>query len=989
MSGELEEPERVLAGDEFVCLLESDVLSIEFSAPFDEQYVDTDRLVFVLCTSSNCTYTVVYFEILSCYFLSFEVGIGFYAGTDDYLTFTSFTPSLVTSSTYSHTLTHFNPRSVGRRPIYITVQAHSMQNPLYIFKLSSPPVYIKSDINTWDSQLLDGVDPNTDAEFQTSTTEIAAHLSIGTHCPVSYVRWAVEDANGTIVSDYLDYQLPLHNGRYVQNDILLITDQVKLYNEETYRVLVQASDITGEVFILRSNGVTVTTDDLVPGLIWDGPNPNEDLSYQEPTDYLSASWSEFGDGTPQQEISYYEVAAGSNMGHPNTRTDIAPFTNIGLNMSHTFTDLSLVPESVLYSITVRATAVSGAVTEATSNGLRIGLTHSITAGAIFTPPFSSNATELWVYWEEFESNVPIRTYEWAVGESEFTSEQLQHMCQEYLSDFEDEFEVLPFTSVGLSTTSFLLGLNLTHNSTYYITIRATDEANKCLAVMSSGMLVDLTTPTRPLQSIRAGPLESLVGIGADSRHIIYTHLGDDLSVWWDHFTDRESGIASYQVSLFQQETCGYNDLLVPLTEYVDVGLEQSFVFKQPDLEPELVYVVGVKAANQAGLDEVAYSEPILVDWSDVVSGTIKDGLNWSNDVVFQSDLSMLSGVFTHAKLAPQYPGVVLQNDPCPNTTFYSLSEVADTWRSLSPATIAGIDSSAIHYSSTQTNISSNGLTISTVYDGEGGFLSGAYQTKVDLSLDGSISLDIQAALSSSVSGDVEFQEQSITSVVFSGATDDNILVDFDESRDHDFSMLSDIAVVGFQIHHRHEGRQQNVMLWSKPVSPLLPVAHIAHFIPEIDLSQVHTYTLDFKSEKLDTDVERWVDLYIDGQLTATLHSIPQFSNTTLLTLHVFNRNGFVPPIIDAHDIPQVKALFANITVPRERDHICDFGLPFFSSSSPVVQFSVGAGSSPGLTDISELQVHSLHSMYSFVYSKLFAVCRENVRMCGIHMYCCV
>ena len=892
--------------------------------------------------------------------------MGYYPGTDDHLAFTSFTPSPLTTGTYSHTITHFDAVSVGRRPIYITVQAHSSQNPLQIFKLSSPPVYIKSDINEWDNQLVDGTDPNMDAEFQTSTTEIAAYLSIGAHCPISYVRWSVEDTNGTVVSDYLDALLPPHEGRDVNNEVLLSTDQVQLYNEETYRVLVQARDMTGEVFILRSNGVTVTTHNLVPGIVLDGPNPDEDLSYQEPTEYLSASWTDFGDGTPQQEIAYYEVAAGSNLGHPNTRTDIAPFTNVGLNTNHTFANLDLIPDDVLYSVTVRATSVSGATVESTSNGIRVGLTHSISPGTIILPHFSSNTTELWVYWGEFESDVPIRSYEWAVGDKYFTTEQLQTMCVDYLSNFEEEFEVLPFTNIGLSTSSFLSGLNLSNNASYYVVVRATDEANKCLAVMSSGMFVDLTPPTAPLQNIRAGPYESLIGIEANSQHITFVRSDQDISVTWDNFIDRESGIEYYEIALFQQETCGNNDILIPLTDYVNTGHDRSFVFKQPNLEVQAAYVVKVRATNMAGISGGAYSEPIMLDSTEVVPGTVKDGMDWEDNVVFQSDLSTLSGVFTHAKLESQYPGVLVQNDPCPNTTFYSLSENSTAWTHLTPNTIIGIDSPTLDYSPSQTNTTSEGLRISAVYDGGGGILSGAHQTEVDLSRGGVVSIGIQAALGSS-SFDMDLQQQSITSVVFIDTPVPDVLVDYDESREYVYPTSPTFAAVGLQIHHGYNDTEQKVVLWGNSHSPLVPVSHVTHYIPTVDLTRVHKYTLDFQSEQLDTDSERWVDLYIDDQLVATLHSIPHLSNTTHLNLHVFNRDGFVPVIPDPLNPPLVQALFANVTIPRERGHTCDFGQPFYSASSPIVEFSVGIGSSPGLTDVLELEVRpSLYQCYSAI-----------------------
>ena len=803
---------------------------------------------------------------------------------------------------------------------------------------------------------MDGTDPNSDMEFQTSTTEISAHFSIGTFCPITYAHWSVEDANGTTIHDYNDIDIPSHDSREINNEFTLYTDQVRLYNEESYRVLVQAMDITGEIYSLRSNGLTVTIDDLVPNIVQDGPIPDEDLNYQEPVDYLSAHWGRFGDGTPQQEIVYYEVAAGSNSGYPSTRTDIAPFTNIGLNQSHTFPDLNLLPD-IVYYITVRATAISGATIDSTSNGIQVGHTHTIQPGDIILTPFSSNTNEISVHWEEFLSNVPIRSYEWSIGEVNFSPAQLQHMCDDYLSAFEDTFEVLPFTSVGLDTASFLSGLNLTDNTTYYVTIRATDEANKCLTVTSSGMLVDLSEPVSSPQGIVVGPSESRIGLGGSTVHVVYIPLQQDLKVWWEEFRDPESGVSHYEVALFEQTECGSSEDLntVPSCPgYIHTGLNRSFLFESPGLRDDVAYVVEVRATNFAGMSGSAYSEPILLDSFEVWPGVVKDGLEWEGDVVFQSDLSTLSGVFSHAKLPAHYPGVVLQNDPCPNTTFYSLTTDHESWSDLVP-TVIGIDSSIV-YDSLQTNTSTEGLRIVAEYKEGGEIFSGAYHTNVDMSQGGVVSLDIQAALGSDGEDD-ELEGQSITSVVFVDSLSPDILADFEyELRESDYPFSPSVSAVGLQIHHQYNDVEQKIVLWSKSSDSLNPLVYVTRDVPNLNLSRVHTCTLDFQEEQRDVDSKHWLDLYINGELMATLHGVTELSSNTRMILHVFNRNGFIPSIQDTFNLPRVEAVFSNVSLPLQRSHICDSGRPFYSPSSPIVQFNVGVGSSPGLTDVRELEV---------------------------------
>ena len=73
-----------------------------------------------------------------------------------------------------------------------------------------------------------------------------------------------------------------------------------------------------------------------------------------------------------QIIDHYEVAVGTDRRYPSTRNNIHPFIDVGLNKSHTFTDLNLIPKTATYYFTVRAFSVSTAMAEVTSNGIQVG-----------------------------------------------------------------------------------------------------------------------------------------------------------------------------------------------------------------------------------------------------------------------------------------------------------------------------------------------------------------------------------------------------------------------------------------------------------------------------------------------------------------------------------------------------------------------------------------------------------------------------------------
>ena len=78
-------------------------------------------------------------------------------------------------------------------------------------------------------------------------------------------------------------------------------------------------------------------------------------------------------------IDHYEVAVGTDRRYPFTRSNIRPFTNVGLNVTWTFWHLSLFPRSGVYYVTVRTYGMSSAMVEVTSNGIMVGYSTNVTS----------------------------------------------------------------------------------------------------------------------------------------------------------------------------------------------------------------------------------------------------------------------------------------------------------------------------------------------------------------------------------------------------------------------------------------------------------------------------------------------------------------------------------------------------------------------------------------------------------------------------------
>ena len=906
------------------------------------------------------------------------VAVGLFPNSGDILPYIAFVPETTETGLLSHTLSSLPLDVTLQNAIFVSVLAYT--SSLYAF-LTSEPLFVKSsDTNSvWSSSWIrDGPLETEDIDYQSSTNEISGSFQFGVNCPITEVNWAVESVDGLLAQDFtplsltsVGYELESRGTYAVDNDFQVSSDQMAFLDMETYRLLVQAVDATGERFLLKSDGLTIVTRGLVPGLVQDGPIPDLDLNYQESTTSLHAHWSGFGDGTPEQEIWYYQVAVGSNSEYPSTRTDVVPFTDVGTSTSHIFTGLSLVPETVRYFVTVRAHSVSGVYVDSTSNGISVGFEHAVQPGRVLVPSFQHNTTTLQAYWDGFESTFPIRSYEWALTGEQMSAQGLKDLCSNISSDYGSLLDVRSFTDVGLETSFSVHGLSLQHNSSYFVIVRAVDEGDRCVAVSSEPLLVDTSAPLS--QGIAVGTPETISSLDAPTEEVVFVQPGADVLVEWESFVDGESGIETYTVSLVQLENCQdpYNGSVV-IAGYKDAGgtneEHEQFLFEGVQLSVGVSYGVVVEGVNRAGLTTRGTSQPIVVDAGTIVMGTVKDGDEWESDLVFQSDLSSLTAVFVHSMLQPEVPGGGTEpNDPCPNARFHSLSSVNDepAWSSTEPTLVGVANPTSIVYQEAQVNTSAagevSGVEIAAVRldtDVVEQVISGAYETEVDLSGDEAlVALDVRAAIGSSQA----LQREAVTSVVLVDGLSEGFVPEFEpDGPAIDFSDIQYFKAVGLQVHHSTTLNPQRVILWAYTGDPLSSPSFVSQEF-YTDLSRPHRYHLQFRSEQQDTQKERWLELAIDGEPAASLFGTPSFSSSVRLVCHVFTRLGFVPSTGMNHE---VSAVFANVSLPLMSEgqpsvRLCDYGTPFFSRGSPIFRFRAGIGTGPGgSTDLQDWEVRT-------------------------------
>ena len=60
----------------------------------------------------------------------------------------------------------------------------------------------------------------------------------------------------------------------------------------------------GVATAIRSDGITIRQDPLIPGHVFDGPFFGKDINYQLSTNSLYASWMGFGGGGESQTIDH-------------------------------------------------------------------------------------------------------------------------------------------------------------------------------------------------------------------------------------------------------------------------------------------------------------------------------------------------------------------------------------------------------------------------------------------------------------------------------------------------------------------------------------------------------------------------------------------------------------------------------------------------------------------------------------------------------------
>ncbi|KAI8514390.1 hypothetical protein Bbelb_087140 [Branchiostoma belcheri] len=293
----------------------------------------------------------------------YEVAIGTASGRRDLQDFTE-----VPSGMTSYVFTQLDLLSVGQ--VFATVRGYNgagqfalaLSNGVFISRLSA-------GLRPLEQQFVyDGDNRDTDMDFQASSEQLSASWSFGDPCPMVKYDWSIHRMDDQTFGD---------------------NSNIKAKDGESFYVVVRGTNQLGDSFVLRSDGISVRKEPLIPGEVRDGPVLGLDQNFQLSITTLSANWDQFGidrevagvlDGNERsdleinkhQAIDHYEVAVGSDRRYASTRSNIVPFTNVGRNRTVTMLDLPLTPRATYY-ITVRGYSLTTSTTDVTSNGIQVGV----------------------------------------------------------------------------------------------------------------------------------------------------------------------------------------------------------------------------------------------------------------------------------------------------------------------------------------------------------------------------------------------------------------------------------------------------------------------------------------------------------------------------------------------------------------------------------------------------------------------------------------
>ena len=308
------------------------------------------------------------------------------------------------------------------------------------------------------------------------------------------------------------------NWTTVPRDTFFTLSGQGLVGGTTYYIALRATDILGNQSTAVSDGVTIDMEMPTVGVPLDG-SPEEDIDWQSSTNSISIYWT--ANDTRDRQLDYFEYAVSTTPGD----SDMVAWTGSNSNNSATITGLNLSEETTYYGSVRAYDAAGNRSSTVTSDGITIDATvpvsGSVTDGFGDDISFTPSNDLIEGHWSGFSDALSgVAYYRAAVGTSPGSA------------------NAASWQDFGLDTQATFTGLSLSSGQTYYLSVRAYDEAhNESEPASSDGVVSDQDGPV---------PGQVVDGISED---VVWVISPNELEASWNNFQDHLSGIHHYEYAV--------------------------------------------------------------------------------------------------------------------------------------------------------------------------------------------------------------------------------------------------------------------------------------------------------------------------------------------------------------------------------------------------------------------------------------------------------
>ena len=263
-----------------------------------------------------------------------------------------------------------------------------------------------------------------------------------------------------------------------------------------------------------------------------------------------------------------------------------------------------------YQVGVRVTNAVNLTKEYWTNGVIVDSTPPVFRKV--QTSFQVQNESIGVSWELFDNESDINFVFWTMDTS---------------PDIEDPEN---FTEISRNTKKLIIsGITFQLGQTYYVYLKATNNAGVSTLFVSDGVLVDRTPPSDGHVTA-----DFVVPLNYDGNPNVTQ--GASFTAKWNGFIDQESGISSYKwaIGLSKKGTKALSDDFYTSIQFT--GTLNGYVIQDQTIYTETSYYICIRTTNGAGLSTTNCSEGVFVKLGKLTAGVVYDG-PLSKDIDFQLD----------------------------------------------------------------------------------------------------------------------------------------------------------------------------------------------------------------------------------------------------------------------------------------------------------------------------------------------------------------